>query len=70
MNSAKLFTRPIFEGLPMDYYGQVKSSGEPHGIGRMFIHNKGIIEGQWLNSDPFGYSLKISKDGLLYQGKF
>jgi hypothetical protein len=54
----------------MDYYGQINSSGEPHGIGRMFIHNKGIIEGQWLNSDPFGYSLKISKDGLLYVGKF
>jgi hypothetical protein len=67
---AKLFNKKTFEGLPLDYFGQTNSSGEPHGIGRMIVHNKGLIEGMWQNSDPFGYSLKISSNGLLYVGKF
>ena len=54
----------------MDYFGQVNAAGEPHGIGRMCLHKKGIIEGQWVNADAQGYGRRINKDGDDYHGRF
>lgn len=54
----------------MDYFGQVNAAGEPHGIGRMCLHKKGIIEGQWVNAEASGFGRKINKEGDDYQGKF
>ena len=67
----KKFDDDRLNNMPKTLYeGQVKSTGEAHGIGRVQYYGGGIYEGEFYDGEKHGFGRMIYQNGASFSGRW